>query len=71
MDLTQIPTDVWMSQGIFAILFVWLLIDTRKEAKQREEKLNAQIEKQNEAQERIVESIERLEQKISNLQVKS
>ena len=69
MDLTQIPIDFWMSQGVFALLFVWLLVDTRKESKQREEKLIQQIEKQNEAQERIVQAIERIEQKIEKLEV--
>ena len=29
-----------ISQGLFAALFVWLLIDTRKESKNREESLN-------------------------------
>ena len=29
-----------ISQGLFAALFVWLLIDTRKESKTREESLN-------------------------------
>ena len=29
-----------ISQGLFAALFVWLLIDTRKESKIREESLN-------------------------------
>ncbi|MGG6440494.1 BhlA/UviB family holin-like peptide [Saccharococcus caldoxylosilyticus] len=67
MDLTQIPIDFWMSQGVFALLFVWLLHDTRKEAKEREQKLIAQIEKQNEAQDRIVQSLERLEQQIAIL----
>ncbi|MFV2046885.1 holin [Bacillus sp. UMB0899] len=67
MDLTQIPVDVWLSQGLFALLFVWLLIDTRKEAKVREDKLTAQIEKQNIAQEKIVQSLERLEMQISQL----
>ena len=28
-----------ISQGLFAALFVWLLIDTRKESKNREESL--------------------------------
>ncbi len=28
-----------VSQGAWAVLFVWLLIDTRKESKIREEKL--------------------------------
>lgn len=67
MDLTQVPVDVWLSQGLFALLFVWLLIDTRKEAKSREDKLTAQIEKQNIAQEKIVQSLERLEMQISQL----
>lgn len=67
MDLTQVPVDVWLSQGLFALLFVWLLIDTRKEAKVREDKLTAQIEKQNIAQEKIVQSLERLEMQISQL----
>ncbi|WP_117017548.1 BhlA/UviB family holin-like peptide [Aeribacillus pallidus] len=70
MDLTQIPIDFWMSQGVFALLFVWLLHDTRKEAKEREQKLLIQIEKQNEAQERIVQAIERIEKKIENMEVK-
>jgi predicted type IV restriction endonuclease len=67
MDLTTIPVEMIASQGIFAVLFVWLFIDTRKESKHREEKLTAQIEKQNEAQDRIVLSIERLEQKVSSI----
>lgn len=67
MDLTTIPVEMWMSQGLFAVLFVWLLTDTRKESKAREEKLTVQIEKQNESQEKIVLSLERLEQQISNL----
>jgi predicted type IV restriction endonuclease len=69
MDLTSIPIEQFVSNGVFAILFVWLLVDTRKEAKQREEKLIAQIERQNEAQQRIVEAIERIEQKIEKLEV--
>ena len=32
-----------VSQGAWAILFVWLLIDTRKESKTREEKLQSII----------------------------
>lgn len=67
MDLTAIPLDQFAQQGIFALLFVWLLFDTRKEAKVREDKLTAQIDKQNEAQEKIVQSLERLETQIQNL----
>ena len=36
-----------ISQGLFAALFVWLLIDTRKESKTREESLNKTIEENN------------------------
>ena len=67
LDLTTIPLDQFAQQGIFALLFVWLLFDTRKEAKTREDKLTLQIEKQNEAQDRIVQSLERLETQIQNL----
>lgn len=38
--LTQVIT-----QGAFAVLFVWLLINTRKEAKEREAELHKLIEK--------------------------
>ncbi|WP_240371498.1 BhlA/UviB family holin-like peptide [Anoxybacteroides rupiense] len=69
MDLTSIPIESFVSNGVFAILFVWLLHDTRKESKEREQKLIEQIEKQNEAQQRIVEAIERIEQKIEKMEV--
>ncbi|ETI68126.1 BhlA/UviB family holin-like peptide [Neobacillus vireti] len=67
MDISSIPIEMWLSQGVFCVLFVWLLIDTRKESKQREERLAAQIEKQNFAQEKIVQSLERLEMQIANI----
>jgi predicted type IV restriction endonuclease len=69
MDISSIPLEQFATNGVFALLFVWLLVDTRKEAKQREEKLIAQIERQNEAQQRIVEAIERIEQKIEKMEV--
>ncbi|WP_449622887.1 BhlA/UviB family holin-like peptide [Robertmurraya sp. Marseille-Q9965] len=67
MDIAAIPLDVWLSQGVFAVLFVWLLIDTRKDSKEREQRLSTQIDKQNEAQEKIVLSLQALEQQISSL----
>ena len=36
-----------ISQGLYAALFVWLLIDTRKESKNKEESLNKIIEENN------------------------
>ena len=38
--LTQV-----MTQGAFACLFLWLLYDTRKDSKQREEKYQQTIDK--------------------------
>ncbi|MGE6259221.1 BhlA/UviB family holin-like peptide [Heyndrickxia sporothermodurans] len=67
MDLSNIPLDTWLGQGIFCLLFVWLLFDTRKEAKQREDKLSAQIDRQNAAQEKIASSLQRVETQINEL----
>ena len=39
---------VIVTQGAWAVLFVWLLIDTRKESKYREEKLQGIINKNQE-----------------------
>lgn len=69
MDISSISLEQFVSNGVFAVLFLWLLVDTRKEAKERELKLLEQIEKQNQAQERIVQAIERIEQKIEKMEV--
>ena len=39
---------VIINNGAWAVLFVWLLIDTRKESKEREEKLQGIINKNQE-----------------------
>jgi len=67
MDLTSIPFDQLVSNGIFAVLFIWLLVNQQKDSRERESRLTSQIEKQNEAQDRIVQSLERLETQISQL----
>jgi len=59
--------EIWkliVSQGIFAVLFVWLFFDTRKEAKAREEKLMDALEQSTSTYSNIVESVDRLEGKI-------
>ncbi|HZK44106.1 MAG TPA: BhlA/UviB family holin-like peptide [Syntrophomonadaceae bacterium] len=53
-----------ISQGVFAVLFVWLLFDSRKESKTREEKLMIQIEKSNDAHGQIIMAIENLTNKL-------
>lgn len=47
-----------VSQGSWAILFVWLLIDTRKESKAREEKLQEIIDKNQEVISDLAENLE-------------
>ena len=47
-----------VSQGAWAILFVWLLIDTRKESKAREEKLQEIIDKNQEVISDLAENLE-------------
>jgi BhlA holin family len=41
-------TQYFLTQGPFAVLFVWLLYSSRKEAKEREEQLYQTIDDQNE-----------------------
>ena len=71
MDLSSVPLDSWLQQGIFACLFVWLLYTTNKQGLEREQRLSEQIDKQNAAQEKIVLSLQALEQQISNLKGES
>ncbi|OXS67232.1 BhlA/UviB family holin-like peptide [Priestia filamentosa] len=70
MDFNSIPYELIAGQGVFGVLFIWLLLTTMKRAEQREDKLIAQIEKQNESQSRIVKAVERLEKQISTLKSK-
>ena len=66
MDIVSPETlKIFITQGVFCILFVWLLYDTRKESKVREEKLIAQIEKSEEQHAQIIHAIEILSNKIS------
>lgn len=36
--MEKVTMDLIISQGIFAMLFLWLFVDTRKENKERESK---------------------------------
>lgn len=53
-----------ISQGAWAVLFVWLLIDTRKESKTREEKMR---EESKEREERLQVVINKNQEVISEL----
>jgi len=58
----------FLTQGPFAVLFVWLLLTTRKDGKEREKKLYDTIEHQNDVLDKfsskydvIIEKLEKIE----------
>jgi hypothetical protein len=61
MDLlnTEIAQMI-LSQGIFAVLFVWLLISERKGSQTREEKLMVQLEKNSAVYENVIQAVNSL-----------
>ncbi|WP_321834721.1 BhlA/UviB family holin-like peptide [Clostridium butyricum] len=50
-----------VSQGAWAVLFVWLFVDTRKESKTREEKLQNVINKNQEVISELAEKFDVVE----------
>ncbi|MEX0085142.1 BhlA/UviB family holin-like peptide [Clostridium butyricum] len=62
-----------VSQGAWAVLFVWLLIDTRKESKTREEKLQNIINKNQEVISELAEKfdvVENIESDVKEIKIK-
>ena len=62
-----------VSQGAWAVLFVWLLIDTRKESKTREEKLQNIINKNQEVISELAENFnvfENIQQDVADIKIK-
>lgn len=62
-----------VSQGAWAVLFVWLLIDTRKESKAREEKLQSIINKNQEVISELAEKfnvVEDIQSDVTDIKVK-
>lgn len=62
-----------VSQGAWAVLFVWLLIDTRKESKAREEKLQGIINKNQEVISELAEKfdvVENIQQDVTDIKIK-
>lgn len=62
-----------VSQGAWAVLFVWLLIDTRKESKVREEKLQSIINKKQEVISELAEKfnvVEDIQEDVSEIKIK-
>ncbi len=62
-----------VSQGAWAVLFVWLLIDTRKESKSREEKLQSIINKNQEVISELAEKfdvVEDIQSDVTDIKIK-
>lgn len=62
-----------VNNGVWAVLFVWLLIDTRKESKAREEKLQSIINKNQEVISELAEKfdvVENIQQDVTDIKVK-
>ena len=62
-----------VSQGAWAVLFVWLLIDTRKESKAREEKLQSIINKNQEVISDLAEKfdvVEDIQADVTDIKIK-
>lgn len=62
-----------VSQGAWAVLFVWLLIDTRKESKTREEKLQQIINKNQEVISELAEKfdvVEIIQEDVTDIKIK-
>ncbi|WP_196002021.1 BhlA/UviB family holin-like peptide [Clostridium sp. 1001271B_151109_B4] len=62
-----------VSQGAWAVLFVWLLIDTRKESKSREEKLQGIINKNQEVISELAEKfdvVESIQEDVIDIKIK-
>lgn len=49
-----------LSQGIFCVLFVWLLFSERKDSQTREEKLMVQLEKNSAVYENVIQAVNSL-----------
>ena len=62
-----------VSQGAWAVLFVWLLIDTRKDSKTREEKLQSIINKNQDVISELAEKfdvVESIQEDVTDIKIK-
>lgn len=57
-----------LTQGPFAALFVWLLFTTRKDGKEREDKLYGTIEHQNEVLEKFSDKYDMIIDKLEKIE---
>jgi len=55
-----------LSQGVFAVLFVYMLLTERKDSRERENRLMISIEKNSNVYEKVIDSIDALRNIIIN-----
>ena len=67
MDLTQIPFDMILQQGLFAVLFIWLFMDSRKDSKNREDRLMSHVEKTTVTLDTLSQRMENVNVKVDNI----
>lgn len=66
MEFQQI-LDIVLNQGVFAVLFVWLFYDSRKDAAEREDRLMELINEQGDKLSVMSENLAAINQKIDFL----
>lgn len=65
MDLNAEFINQILGQGIFCVLFVWLLMSERKSSQAREDKLMLQLEKSNDVYENVITAVDALKDTIN------
>lgn len=60
-------TQIGIKEGIFALLFIWLLIDTKKESKAREDKLYNFLDGMKEEFSKLVHNYESLSSDVEDI----
>ncbi|MBT2667325.1 holin [Bacillus sp. ISL-4] len=56
--------------GAMAGLFIWLFVDTKKESRNREERLLDHIERQGKTLDRVTDTIEKMDIRLSRIEDK-
>jgi len=62
--------EMLINNGVFALLFGWLFYDTRSEAKNREDRLLNHIERQGEALDKITDTMEKMDIRLTHIETK-
>jgi len=67
MDLAVVPVEEWVKQGIFCLLFIWLLYNQQKDSKNREERLMSHLTKTTKTLDNLSKRMENVDNKVDNI----